>query len=58
MKGVIYIFSCCVNLLGCHHLKAKGQDAIKLPRGWRNLTGVTPLAGDHPEETSATRSEW
>lgn len=48
----------CVKLLRLYHLKPKGQDAIKLPRGWHNLTGVTPLAGDHPEETSDTRSVW
>lgn len=43
-----------MKLLWWDHLKAKGQDAIKLARGWHNLTGVTPLAGDHPQETSHT----
>lgn len=47
MKG--NVFFRCVNLLR-YHLNTKGQDAIKLPKGWHNLTGVTPLAGDHPEE--------
>lgn len=56
-KWRIFLFS-IIYSLSWYRLKTQGQDTIKLPRGWHNWTGITPLARDHPEETSATCSVW